>query len=324
MDQVQLQQNIAKYYSKLPENLQQFFSSMVWINNLEEISKKYYLEEKQIEILGTETTLLLLSILHPEEYEKTLESEIKIPKEKLDLFLLEINEKILKNIKLELEEAYDNNVMELAEEKYGKEQPLDERFAKLPIEVQEAISKSNYQNTLYGIAEKYKLSIEDMGILEEVTTKVMLNIIHPDKYEEELKAQISTQEGSISDLVNDVNENILKNIREILKRNWSNETDKQDEDEIPTPPYLPVNTEVKPKNIDDVYQKSGIKIIDEEKILDNSGIKILEDKLLTNTVSNPIIKDYSIPKMGNMKENIKTPIFDTNKITHDPYKEEII
>jgi hypothetical protein len=284
MDQAQLQQNIAKYYSKLPENLQQFFSSMVWMNNLEEISKKYYLEEEQIEVLGTETTLLLLSILHPEEYEKTLEVEIKIPKEKLDLFLLEINEKILKNIKPELEEAYNKNVMELVEEKYGKEQPLDERFAKLPIEVQEAISKSNYQNTLYGIAEKYKLSIEDMGILEEVTTKVMLNIIHPDNYEEELKSQISTKEGSLSDLVKDVNENVLKTIRDILKKNWKNEEVKTIEDEVPIPPYAK-NINKGKENSKDIYPGAGIEIIQEDKYIEKiiPENKKVDEKILDNS-----------------------------------------
>lgn len=78
MDQTQLQQKIVEYYNKLPSDVQTLFSSMNWLKDLEEISKRYSLSEEQKEYLGTETTLVLLGVIDSKEYNKNLEAEISI------------------------------------------------------------------------------------------------------------------------------------------------------------------------------------------------------------------------------------------------------
>jgi hypothetical protein len=123
MDQTELKQNIAKYYSKLPGGLQQFFSDMNWIKTLEEISIKYGLNDEQTKSLSTETTLVLLCVLPIEEYIKNLESEIKISKEKYDQLLSDLNEKIFKDIGYEIEESFEKNLNSLTEEENNKKEP---------------------------------------------------------------------------------------------------------------------------------------------------------------------------------------------------------
>ena len=206
MDQTQLQQNIAKYYAKLPIELQQFFSSMKWMDDLKDISTKYSLTEEQITTLGTETTLLLLGIVHKDEYKDTIEKDLGLSNDIFNNIFSEIEISVLKDIYVQLDEAFIINVDSLLEEKYGGDKKLDERFNELPKEVQLAINESNYQVALYAIANKYKLNIEQMGILEELTTKVMLGIINPDTYENELSSNIKIPREAITNIVNNVNE----------------------------------------------------------------------------------------------------------------------
>lgn len=266
MDQTQLQQQIALYYSKLPPNMQTMFSEMKWMDILSDISKKYNLTEEQKASLGAETTLVLLGMIDHAEYEKTLESEIVISAESIQKMITDINTQILSVVKSQLSTTFEKNKSDLAEEKYGGTQKLDERFSKLPQEVQVAISESNYQAKLYAIAEKHKLSINYMGALDEATTKVMLGIIHPDKYETELQNNIAIPKEEITEIVNEVNEDVLKNIREILKGHWGKETlieQETDEDEVPIPPYaLPrIETVSQNKNETNIYADSGIEIM---------------------------------------------------------------
>lgn len=317
MNQTQLQQNIAKYYAKLPTGLQQFFSSMKWMDDLKNISTKYSLSEEQITTLGTETTILLLGVVHVDEYKKTLEKDIGLPKDIFETIYNEIDSSILKNIYTELDEAFTLNVDSLLEEKYGGDKKLDERFASLPKEVQTAINESNYQISLYSIAEKYKLNVEQMGVLEEITTKVMLGIIHPDKYEDELASKIVTPRNNISSIVNDVNENILKTIREILKKHWDTNNNKEgvvsnkvmekivntDEDKVPLPPYVASN-----------------KIEELIKPITETPKNILEEKLNGPTASTHVVSDYSPAPKNTLPS--KDNNLNSSPKSHDPYREE--
>lgn len=214
MNQEELQKNIALYYNKLPKNLQDFFADMNWLNTLQEINTKYNLSPEQVETLSTETTLALLDIVPMEDYVKILEQELKIPDDKKDEFFSELNEKIFKDIGYELEDTFIKNTNELAEEKYNGEKKLDERFAGLPKEVQDAIARSGWREKLYKISQDHKLNIEQMGIVEDITTKMITGNIHSDQYESALNEKLGTTSEEVGKIVNEVNENILKSIRE--------------------------------------------------------------------------------------------------------------
>ncbi|MFA6339255.1 MAG: hypothetical protein WCW87_04355 [Candidatus Paceibacterota bacterium] len=212
MDQTQLQQKIAEYYQKLPKETQEVFSSMHWLETLQTISKKYGLNEEQIQTLGTETTLVLLGIIHLDEYEEILIKEIKISEESIEKMILEINDSILKTIRPQLAEVFNKN------NKLINGEGLDERFDNLSKEARDAIEKSDYQTKIYEIGQKYNLTISQMGVLGESTIKVMLGITPPDKFEESLK-ELKISAEKIIEIVNDINNQILKKIREELVKN---------------------------------------------------------------------------------------------------------
>jgi hypothetical protein len=217
MDQEQLQQKIAEYYAKLPIEAQVMFASQEWMRTLENLSSKYSLTPLQIQTLGTETTLLLLGIVHPDEYAGFLKADLSLSADTQNKLMADINLGILNKWRTVLAEAYAKNSNEIAEKEYGGERKLDERFTSLPPEVQEAIANSNYQNELYVIANEEKLSIDQMGKLEKATNKILLGIEHPDKYTDILASELGLTNEKALEISSKVNEKILKNIRELLK-----------------------------------------------------------------------------------------------------------
>lgn len=193
---------------------------MQWLETLKKISASYALNDKQIETLGTETTLVLLGIIHLEEYKKILADELKLPQVSLDKMLQEIDSLVLSSVRPHLEKAFEANSVEEVEQKdFGKE--LDERFKKLPENIQKAIARSNYYATLYSIGEENKLNVVQMGILEEATTKLILDNIPPSEFERAVKAKLNLPDEQIKKIVNSVNDRILKVIREFLKNSRS-------------------------------------------------------------------------------------------------------
>lgn len=331
MDKKQLQQKIAEYFSRLPKEAQNYFSSMSWVETLKNIELNFNLDEEQIETLGTETTLVLLGIIHMEEYKEVIESEMDLEKDVSDKLFKEIDENILILIKEKLVESFETNALDLAEEKYGGDKKLEERFNSLPKEIQEAINESNYQVNLYSIADKYRLDIEQMGVLEEITTKVMLNIIHPDKYEEELVFKIKISREDISNLVKEINEAIFKNIKEILKLFWD-KNNKKEETYVPKgskPLALDPRFESLPKEVQEAIAKSGWK----EKLyeiapkykLNIEQMGILEDittKVMLNIINPDKYEVELASKIIIPREDISGLVKDVNEGIFQKIREE--
>jgi len=160
----------------------------------------------------------------------------------------------------------------------------------------------------------------------------MRNEIRPYKYEEELINKISIPKEDMSNLVNDINQEILKLIRELLKKSWEN-TGVKDDDNIPRPPYskLIKNEELIIKNdkkipeekkgpTDLIQEKINIPNIPENKVDSESEKNILEDKLKGVSTSNHTISDYSTEKTDNSQLN---KVINTTPLSkpYDPYRE---
>lgn len=322
MDQTQLQQKIAEYYQKLPEETKVLFASMSWMEALKEIDTKYGLNDEQVKTLGTETTLLLLGIINLEDYEKTLRNEIKLENNKIEDVIREINEKILKDIVPQLYETFNKNTSELIKEKYGEN--FDERLSNLPENIKKAINDSNYQSFIYEIGNKYSLNIDQLGILEDITIKVMVGTIKGDQYENEIKSKINIPENSIKEMIVELNENIFKNIKEILKNNWSKK------EEVPLPPYTKKVEENKvfssPSVRETPEEQKGSDIIEkpiEQKRSEidpyrEHGIEILSDENITNSEVVPELKQEE------NKISSSLPMIETQREQKVPVVEEVI
>ncbi len=330
MDQKELQEKIALYYSKLPPNAQAVFSSMKWLETLKTISQKYSLNEKQIEMLGTETTLVLLGIIHLVEYEEILTNELGLSRNSVEKMLMEIEESVIKNIRPQLVLAFEANKKSETEKAPKIEQKLDERFKKLPKEIENIIKELNYQETLYNIAKEYNLTVLQMGSLETAVINLIIGAIHPEKFENYLEKNLELPLETVRKIANDVNEKIFLKIRESLKRM------NMPASEIPA---VEKTTEKIQNNETQVLNSVGIGIILEklelgtaEKPAENREdiLKKIEKPeethpLLTQKLSNsfqtPMIKtEHTLQNLSsNDKENLTT--ITSNKPKIDPYRE---
>jgi hypothetical protein len=287
-----------------------------------ELSGKY--SEIQIQDLETETELLLCGLVSPKDYPNELESRMRLSKDAVKILIGEMDKLVFKKIQKELERKMDK------ENKVpypNKESAIDPRFANLPKEIQRAIIESNYQVVLYSIAGKYKLSVEQMGILEEITIKVILGKIHPEKYVDELASRITIKKEDISNLVKDINENILKTIRESFKNHFDN-SEVTEDNIVPPPPYKNLinkveNDDIPPPPYKNLINNEKSEVVNEknaEKIEDIPK-NIIEEKLKGVVVNEHTTSDYSDTKTSNTILDINKDNLTPTTKSPDPYRE---
>ena len=290
---------------KLPPEAQEAFSSMKWMEVLNNINTKYNLNPKEIETLATETSMVLLGIISIGEYADILEKELDVEEEiKYNIFK-EVDDNILKGLKDQLMDTFEKNASspeDAGKIKISSSNILDPRFNNMPKDVQEVISKSNWKEDLYRISGKYKLSIIQMGSLEEVTVKVISDTIKPYQYESELASKIIISKEDMSNLVNDVNEQILIKIRNLLKKYWEensvkNQVVSSKEEEIPLPPYADSSKEQVVSSKGGEIKKETPKVFEFSKQTENNINKI------------EVVRNIEIPKpIESAPKNIIFPI----------------
>lgn len=253
MDQTELQKKISEYYAKLPKGMQEVFSKMEWLERLRGISMRYSLTESQIKTLGTETSLLMLGIIHPDEYAQILNTELGVSKEINSKIIDDVNLEIIKGWKGSIIEAYNNNNQEIANIEVQNKNIIDQRFSNLPKETQEIINKIGYQNSILEIGKKNNLSIEDTGKLEDATMRMITGVIHQENYIPELMSALNITKEKSEQIAGDVNDKILKGIRMNLVSHSENLAQKVNavipEPTVPVPPYKIPKVESKPNII---------------------------------------------------------------------------
>lgn len=303
MNNTDLQKQISEHFSELPSAMQGVFSDMSWMDQVEDIGKKYNLSEEQIQSLLIDTSMIMLGVVHIDEYKTNLVQELKINEEQAKSIENDVNSILFNKIKPYLPELYNKKAENVATNKYGGLKNIDERFKSLPLGVQEAITKSDYKNNLYLISNKYRLNIPDMSALDEITTKVMLGIVNSSDFKTELSKNIQNKEN-IDMIVGEVDELVFKNIRTLMASNTKN-VEVKEKIEIPIPPYkkpsipappykkstpqvpnnLPI-LEFEKKETSDGMKNSGVEIIPEENKMgkiDEEKVTIKEDNIMVKS-----------------------------------------
>lgn len=360
MDQKELQQKISESYSKLSPQAQKVFADMEWMNIINDLRIKHSLSEEQLGLLATETTLLLLGIIHIDEYESILKEKLGQTKEIADLIIKELHEKIINSIQSDLVKTHTENI-----ELEKQSNPLDVHpvLTSLPIELQEAIKKSEYQKNLYAISTRHKLPVDKMAILEETTVRFMAGEMKPEEYEQKLLENIGGDKNDIKKIVEEVNNEVLLVIRNFLK---GSDVEVNTEN-IPKPPYRPKELELEkkpistiqaplPKTQSGILATAGIEMMEESKpltgnseaiskkedgVLSKSGIDVIDDnprptphilpsdmtrKSTLEGVEHPpkITKNSVLEKLENPTVNTQsTTNYSIPKMTGDQYREPI-
>ncbi|HUC88863.1 MAG TPA: hypothetical protein VMR49_02425 [Candidatus Paceibacterota bacterium] len=264
---------IEEQLKSLPEEIVAFFADPKTNEQILEIGKTAQLNAEQLDIFQMETSLLILGLVYPNDFKDELKSKLNIKEEILN--------KIIKDIYIFISDEKIEKLKEIYKE--DKEQlELDPRFSDLSINIQLAIASSDWQNKLYEIATKNKLTVDKMALLEDITVKVMSGKIPPDKYEGELASALTgLDKDDLKEIVAEVNENIMKVIRAFEQE----QTKEPEEDEVPLPPYKKAPVEnLSFKNEESIYATSGIQMINEtpskENINEKEKMTMNEDKVL--------------------------------------------
>lgn len=329
---------------KLSQEKQDAINSLNWVEIIEKIGIKNLFNEPEIKDLIIETGLVLAGLVNPNTYALNIENNISTSKDEAEKIVAEVFEKIFIPIADKMSE-------EPVVENPNNATKIPDSNLKLKHKtLREAVHESNYQTKLYSIGGKHNLSINQIGILDGIITKIIEGEIPSDKFETELKSKIELPDETREKLIFNLNESIFKNIREIMKsqdqqkeKGITSSKEKLDT-VIPIPPYVEtennqqvaINKEeipvpnYKKQDEDKIYNDSGIEIMEESitngeleitnedkeednKILGDLGVDIIEEKLNKPMVSHNKISDHSLPKV--------TPQENSN--SGDQYREEI-
>ncbi|OGI92725.1 hypothetical protein A2933_00710 [Candidatus Nomurabacteria bacterium RIFCSPLOWO2_01_FULL_46_18] len=99
MDENTTLELIKERFEALPESIQEIILSSHYQEDLIEISKKYNLNVEQMGILERETTMVMMGLINPNNFEMELTKELGFEKEKGHLIVNDINEKIFLKIR---------------------------------------------------------------------------------------------------------------------------------------------------------------------------------------------------------------------------------
>lgn len=324
MDQETIKQYISEFFTKLPKDGQDYFSSMQWYEKIEEIALKYNLAIDELEGVRIETMLLLLGLTKPEKYQVELAVVLR---QEDDAREEEIRSEIYKSIVNPIGENKIRSFF-IGEEDGSNKSPNDyletkeNFFENLPKNVKRAISFSGWKKSLFQIAEKNKFNIEQSGIFEDLTIKSMKNEISSGEYRDQIKTQLSLDENKTSEVVAEVNEKIFQEIRNIMRKSEVKKDDNfesfSDINDVPVPPYAKKEEPIEIK----INNTSPEKIIGVEHEEEDDAPSITrKTELSAGGIQST---DFSIPKpvINDMKNTNDTSLAKPSK-SHDPYREII-
>lgn len=288
-----LQQKINEARNLLSKDTKEAINSVNWRFIIEGMKNKYNTD--QIDNLETETELLLSGITTPEEYQKEIQTRLNLSMSETTNLLNEmdtlvfkkIQEKLISFLPVKKDDQTNNSPVENKtgfKTEVNNIKKINKRFEVLPNNLQDAINKSDYETKIYEISQKYKLPIDQMGILEESIIKTILGDINLNGLDLELKLKITLPDEEISALVNDVNTEIFKKIRMLLRYETS---------DIPLPPYkdlAPVSDELQIIEEKPVAIIENKQVIEEDIPLPNYNDKIEEENIPLPTYDNPSVK----------------------------------
>jgi len=105
-----------------------------------------------------------------------------------------------------------------------------EKFNNLPLDYQEAIRTSDYDGTLGSITKEHKLHIDQSAILESLLAKLIFGEIESKDIISEVESKLHIEHAEAIRITTELNESIIKPIKENLKNIQTKVTKKEDEE----------------------------------------------------------------------------------------------
>lgn len=103
----------------------------------------------------------------------------------------------------------------MEQEQYDK--VIQERFAELPESVQQAVNDASVEKKLRGLAQKYKLHLDQWVLLENEIMLTLLGLEEPQNMAKNVAKEVNIDEDLAQQLVNDIALQVFKPIREQMQ-----------------------------------------------------------------------------------------------------------
>jgi hypothetical protein len=102
MNNDKLKKSIEEHLALLPKEAQEVINNFDWLGKCEEVGKAHKLLEPEIELLQTETALIILGLEESEYFAKNIEKNVEIPASDSVIIAKEIEGKVLNPIAQEI------------------------------------------------------------------------------------------------------------------------------------------------------------------------------------------------------------------------------
>ncbi|MCX6751257.1 MAG: hypothetical protein NT161_00605 [Candidatus Nomurabacteria bacterium] len=197
---------------------------------------------------------------------------------------------------------------------------IKERFNALPESIQELILSSNYQDILVEIGKKYQLNVEQLGMLEQETTLVMMGLTPTKDFETELTRELGIDKMKGNQIVTEINEKIFLTIRDLLKLMYTPEGEEPSIEETPE----------EPKKIENNLESREelLKKIENPNLLTEKELPAPAIPSTPSILSQKLSGAFQIPKtetehsLENITKNNSTNDITTKNLPKiDPYRE---
>lgn len=310
----ELKNTIKEELSKLPQDAQDAINSIDWIKIIEKLCESITSNENVINSIETETFLVLLGMQKPESLRINLKIQSGLTEEESVV----MSEEILEQIFIPILEKKPNTLYKTEE----VSENLDERFDKLPKEIRQIIIDIDYHSNLYAIAQENKLNVAQMGRLEEVTTNMIIDSIHPDQFDNILRENLDLDIETTNKLVSSIKERILLPIRTRMEETYGKTKNPyeikpaQGINPARTNEFLQGNPIVSGIKINKIPNKPNLNLLELKKgdpSVDKPMNPVFAKKLSQVTQTKTTKTDYTL---NNVTKNTPTP----DKYTIDPYR----
>ncbi|MBI2099790.1 MAG: hypothetical protein HYT48_00410 [Candidatus Vogelbacteria bacterium] len=197
-------QQIRDLVADLPAALQTAARDRSWENDLRAIANKHGFTPEQVSIWIDETLLVLMGALTRIDYAKNLALTLGLPNETCAALAREVEEKIFQPLDKPLQLLQQNKTR-------------DERFEKLPPNIQQAISSADNERAIQEIGKKYALHIDQLGLLDDEVNLVLLGDTPSNQFVEKIKNVLRIDGAQAQAVGQEVSERIFMPLRDSLR-----------------------------------------------------------------------------------------------------------
>ncbi len=199
------------------------------------------------------------------------------------------------------------------------EEIVKKQWQKMPVEIQNALSVSGWENKIIELGKRHGLRVDQLGMFQQETLLVLLGLVHPDQYIHELQTRLNVVAPKAEALANDADKEIFSGIREKLKEVYGN----NDETEIDTDEERTLEKTGIDVDANNEEEKISVKESRTDLLSEIEHPELIPSSPQKDFISSKLTDTFTIPKTetDSSLNPITTP--KTAPPRSDPYREQI-